>query len=215
MNNYLASPINQPKGGLLVLHAWWGLNDFFKKECNRLADEGYLTLAPDLYDGKIAATVEQAETLRGKTKRAVVETKILAALDFLHARPEMEQKAIGLVGFSLGAWWSLWLNEQRPDQIAATVLFYGTRGMKSAATQSAFLGHFAEHDPYTPASGVKRLEKTLKAAGKVTEFHTYAGTGHWFFEQDRPEYHPEAANLAWARTLEFLRIHFPAAKDHQ
>lgn len=207
MNNYIASPVNTAKGGLLVLHAWWGLNVFQKTICNRLADEGYLTIAPDLYHGEIAATIEQADQLRSKIKRATIATNILATLDFLRARPEMSQKAIGVVGFSMGAWWALWLNEQHPDSVSATVLFYGTRGMKSTATQSAFCGHFAERDLYEPASSARRLEKKLKTAGKDTEFHTYAGTSHWFFEEDRPEYHPEAANLAWARTLGFLHNH--------
>jgi len=213
MNYFLSTPVNPPRGGLLVLHAWWGLNDFIKKVCNQLADRGYLTIAPDLYNGKVAATVEQAEKLRNNTKPAVFKKEILSAFDLLSARPEFTNKSVGVIGLSLGAWWSLWLNEQKPDQIAATILFYGARGMKSTATQSAFLGHFAGQDPYQPGSGVKRLEKTLRNAGKECEFHTYHGTAHWFFEEDRPEYQPQAAKLAWTRTQAFIDLYLQNTKE--
>ncbi len=93
--------------------------------------------------------------------------------------------------------------EERPGDIAATVLFYGTRGGKYEKTRSAFLGHFAENDPFESESGRKKLEKTLSSAGRETTFHVYPETNHWFFEKDRPEYRAEAARLAWKRTLEF------------
>lgn len=171
---------------------------------DRLAGEGFLTLTPDLYKGEVTTTIERAEALRGMRKRAVVSTDILQALDGLQNQPGMEQKPVGVIGFSMGAWWSLWLAEQRPDQIAAVVLFYGARGMRSVAIPPTFLGHFAENDPYESSSSVKRLEKALKSAGKTVDFHTYPGTHHWFFEEDRPEYDPNATKLAWTRTVEFL-----------
>jgi carboxymethylenebutenolidase len=120
---------------------------------------------------------------------------------------EIPGKAAGLIGFSLGAYWALWLVDEKPKAIAATVLFYGTRGGEYAGTKSAFLGHFAETDEYEPESVIKNFEKTLKAAGKETAFFTYPGTRHWFFENDRPEFDPQAAGLAWNRTIEFLNAH--------
>jgi len=99
------------------------------------------------------------------------------------------------------------LNERLPDHIATTILFYGARGMKDTSTRSAFLGHFAETDQYVSDSGRKKLEKTLKAAGRDVSFHVYPSTGHWFFESDRPEYNAPAADLVWSRTIEFLKTH--------
>lgn len=204
MSDYLIKPKSTPRGGILVLHAWWGLNDFFKDFCNRLADEGCLVLAPDLYGGEVAATILEAEALRQKNiKRKTTLKQILAALKQLKA--ETDGAPLGLVGFSLGAWLGLWLLEEKPKEFAATVLFYGVRGGDFAKTKSAFLGHFAETDEYTSESGRKKFEKTLKAAGREAAFHVYPNTRHWFFESDRPEYNPEAANLAWERTIEFLR----------
>ena len=205
MSNYLARPASTPRGGILVLHAWWGLNDFFKGLCDRLAMEGYLILAPDLYDGAIAKTIPEAEKLGTKIKHQAAAAHILKSLKELQA--EIPAKATGLIGFSLGAYWALWLVDEKPKAMAATVIFYGTRGGKYVGAKSAFLGHFAEIDEYESESGMKKLEKTLKAADKETAFFTYPGTRHWFFENDRPEFDTQAAGLAWNRTVEFLNTH--------
>ncbi len=206
MSDYLAKPKSTPRGGILVLHAWWGLNDFFILLCDRLADEGYLVLAPDLYDGEIAVTPADAKRLRQqKIKSNPTHKQIFDALQRL--KTEANSAPIGLIGFSLGAWLGLWLVDEKPKDIAATVLFYGARGGEYAKTKSAFLGHFAETDEFVSDSGRKKLEKTLKAAGHATEFHLYPETRHWFFENDRPEFKREAAELAWGRTIEFLQTH--------
>lgn len=204
MTGYLAQPRGDPAGGVLVLHAWWGLNGFFKSLCNRLAFEGFLAAAPDLYGEAIAATIPEAERLRTKIRRDAIGATILAALADLQADPDLTDKPLGLIGFSMGAHWGLWLLEQRPEAIAAAVLFYGARGGEYAGVLAAFLGHFAEADSYVAASGVKKLEAALKKAGRRVEVFTYPGTRHWFFESDRPEYDPAAADLAWERTTKFL-----------
>jgi carboxymethylenebutenolidase len=202
MSNYLAEPKTTPRGGILLLHAWWGLNDFIKGFCKRLAKEGYLVLAPDLYNSGIARNIPEAEKLRGKMKREPTSRLILEAANLLRKETG---KPVGLMGFSLGAYWALWLVEEKPLDLSATVLFYGTRGGKYEKTKSAFLGHFADKDPFVAASGRKKLEKTLKSEGRETTFHVYPNTTHWFFESDRPEFRAEAAELAWKRTLEFLK----------
>ncbi len=207
MNRYIAYPKSTPKSGILVLHAWWGLNEFIKSLCDRLASEGYIAFAPDLYHGKSADRIEDAEKLRKTLKGDVVKQDILSALEQLRSEPAIQGLKTGLIGFSLGAYWSLWLVEEKPDDLLATVIFYGARGGEYQATSSAFLGHFAENDPYVAKSGRKKLEKMLISSGKDVSFNTYPGTHHWFFESDRPEYDPMAAKLAWQRTLEFFNKH--------
>ena len=203
MSDYLAYPKSTPRGGILVLHAWWGLNDFFKGLCERLADEGYIALAPDLYNGAIAGTIPEAEKLSTKLKQETTSKKILQSLKQLQVETK---QPIGLIGFSLGAYWGLRLLEEKPKAFSATVLFYGTRGGEYAKTKSAFLGHFAENDPYESPESVKQLERDLRAAGRAVTFYTYPGTGHWFFETDQADaYNAGAAQLAWTRTVEFLR----------
>jgi len=203
MSDFLAKPKSDPRGGILVLHAWWGLNDFIKDFCSRLADEGYVVLAPDLYNGAIAKTIPEAEKLRAKLKRDATSKQILQSLKQLQVK--VNKKPLSLIGFSLGAYWGLWLVDENPKTFAATVLFYSTRGMKNTETSSAFLGHFAETDPYVSDSGRKKLEKTLTTAGADVSFHVYPNTSHWFFENDRPEYNAQAADLAWKRTTDFLK----------
>jgi carboxymethylenebutenolidase len=112
-----------------------------------------------------------------------------------------------VVGFSLGGYYALGLACQKPKNLAAVVTFYGTGQGKFSEAQAAFLGHFAEDDEFEPASGVLQLEEHIRQAGKAVAFHIYPGTKHWFFEPDRAEYNPAAAQLAWKRTLTFLVDH--------
>jgi carboxymethylenebutenolidase len=188
---------------VLVLHAWWGFNQFCRTFCDRLAQEGFVALAPDLYHGATAATIEEAKKLRGKLKQETVAAEITRAAEHLRAICGAGQ--IGVVGFSLGGYWALWLADQQASPVAATVVFYASRNGDYIASPSAFQFHLAETDDYVAASGVKKMQKSLQTAGKEAEFYTYAGTTHWFFESDRADaYDAPAAELAWRRTIEFL-----------
>jgi carboxymethylenebutenolidase len=112
---------------------------------------------------------------------------------------------VGVVGFSMGASWSLLLSIARPESVAAVVVYYGSYGMDYSKSRAAYLGHFAETDEWEPAEEVRRTEDELKKAGREVTFHVYPGTGHWFVEGNRPDvYQPQAAELAWERTIEFL-----------
>jgi len=192
--------------GVLALHAWWGLNPFFRRLSDRLAQEGFVALAPDLYHGATAATIEEAKKLKSKLKHDTVSQEIIQAAEQLRTISSAGGQAIVVIGFSLGGYYALWLAEQMLVQIAATVVFYGTRNSDYTGSRSAFQFHFAESDVYVAASGVKKLQKSLQAAGREAEFYTYPGTTHWFFEDDRPDaYQAQAADLVWSRTIEFLK----------
>ncbi len=191
--------------GVLVLHAWWGLNAFFGSLCKRLARQGYVVFAPDLYHGKMAASIEGARRLRSRLKQSLAEAEIHQAARYLQSLKGVQGAGLGVIGFSLGAYFGLGLSIAQPRLVRAVVVFYGTRGGDYAKARAAYLGHFAETDPYASASGVRALERALRKAGRPVTFHTYEGTGHWFFESDRKEAHDAAAaRLAWRRTAEFL-----------
>ncbi len=206
---YFATPSAGSGPGILVLHAWWGLNDFFRGFCDRLAKQGFVVMAPDMFAGKLARTVEEAQQHQSDWDEAqVVPPIILPAIESLRKHPAVTGNRLGVVGFSMGGYWSLWLAQKMPALVGAVTLFYGTNGGGGNfhASQAAYLGHFAERDPYESAGVIRSLEKKLRDAGRPVAFHTYPETGHWFFEQDRPEaYNAQAAQLAWERTLAFLK----------
>jgi carboxymethylenebutenolidase len=189
--------------GVVVLHPWWGLNDDVIAYADRLADAGFAVLAPDMFDGKIATEPAEAEKLAGEGDK-VADTIAFAAVDELANRLGPEAK-LAVLGFSFGAAYALWAPSERP-RLAATVVYYGTYTDDFIKRSTApVLGHFAEDDPYESAEGVAELETALREAGRQVEFHVYPGTGHWFAEPSRDAYRPEAAELAFERTVAFLR----------
>jgi carboxymethylenebutenolidase len=202
---YLAGPAQSNAPGVLVLHAWWGLNPFFKSLCDRLASEGFVAFAPDLNEGKVAQTVDEAKeimsSLDGQRKYDVA----MAAVDFLRARPEVRKEPFSLIGFSMGAAWSLVLASERPEDIQKAVLFYGAGEGDFAKIKAEILGHYSDADEWEDINYVRSMENDLRNAGVKTNFHIYPQLPHWFFEEDRPEFNSQAAELAWTRTLEFLR----------
>ena len=113
---------------------------------------------------------------------------------------------LAVIGFSLGAYYALDLAATDPENIRSVVVFYGTGPVDFSRSKAAFLGHFAEKDEYEPQSNVDNLEAALQKAGRPVTLYQYHGTGHWFFEPDRIQaYNQEAADLAWERTLAFLK----------
>ena len=203
-NAYLASP-EEGGPGILVIHAWWGLKPFFKELCDRLARQGFTTIAPDLRNGQIAKSIDEAKSLMQKSNRQFVGDTVMAAQDFLLTLPSRRGEKIGVIGFSMGAAWSLEVALSNPDKIAATVLFYGTGTVDFKKVKSKILGHYSDSDEWEPMEEVRAMETGMKAAGLDVIFHVYPGVGHWFVEDDRPEYDPAAAKLAWERTLAFYK----------
>jgi carboxymethylenebutenolidase len=202
---YLALPERTEAPGVIVLHAWWGLNPFFRSFCDRLAKEGFVAFAPDLNNGKVAKTIDEAERLLEQGSRERKHAIIATAPDYLRGRPEVRKETLALIGFSMGAAWSLALSSERPTDIRKTVLFYGTNDVNFSKIRADILGHYADTDEYEPLDEIRAMETNMRAAGLKPTFYIYPSTLHWFFENDRPEYDPQAARLAWTRTLEFLR----------
>jgi carboxymethylenebutenolidase len=205
-SGYLAIPESGSGPGVLVLHAWWGLTDVFKQVCDRLAQAGFVALAPDLYQGKTTASVEEAEALVGALNKEGERASgdVAAAVQFLRQHDATNGK-VAIIGFSLGGAYALDASVNLADEIAAVVIFYATyTGIDYGSAKAAYLGHFAENDPFEPAESVTEMEQDLQAAGKPFAFYTYPGTTHWFFEENRPEYDAGAARLAWERTIQFL-----------
>ena len=213
-DGYLATPPASPagtraggqSGGVLVLHAWWGLNDTIKDLCRRLSESGLVAFAPDLYHGKVADDIPGAKALSNALDSDQACAEVAKAAAFLDERAGQPGRGLAVIGLSLGAYMALDLSETHPEHVRSVVVFYGTGPTEFSRSRAAYLGHFAESDEFEPKSSVDELEEALRRAGRPVTFHHYAGTGHWFFEPDRAQvYNPAAANLAWDRTLAFLR----------
>ncbi len=201
VNAYLASPENGGPG-VLLLHAWWGLKPFFKQVCDRLAAQGFTVLAPDLRNGQIATTIDEAKALMEKSDSQFIGDTVMAAKDHLRG---MVKGKVGLVGFSMGAGWALFVASTVPEQVGAMVLFYGNDYAEYGKVTAKVMGHYSDNDEWEPSEYVDNTFAEFKKAGVDATLHIYPGVAHWFVEEDRREYDNASALLAWSRTYEFLR----------
>jgi carboxymethylenebutenolidase len=206
---FITFPRSGTGAGVIVLHSWWGLTDEFKRISKRLSREGFVAFAPDLFHGSTASTIEDAKLLRSSLDRNVAQKVMETATDYLISHSSIVSDQLGIVGFSLGGHLALWLARSKLDNISAVVLFYGTGGGRYNNSRASFMGHYAEEDKWGAGSkSVASLEERLRSAGRNVEFYTYTDTEHWFFEEDVAEaYNAEATQLAWGRTISFLKDH--------
>jgi carboxymethylenebutenolidase len=203
---YTAEEPSPGAAGVVVLHPWWGLNDDVLAYGDRLAASGFAVVAPDMFGGQVATEIADAERLTGAMDDKVGEAITLASVDYLAERLGPDAPLAGL-GFSFGAAWAIWAPTQR-DRLRATVVYYGTWvGSVLAEAKTPVLGHFAEDDPYEDNDTVAAFEQGLREAGRDVAIHRYPGTGHWFAEPSRDAYRPEAAALAFERSVAFLNMH--------
>ena len=203
---FLALPAAGTGSAVLVLHAWWGLNETIRAFCQQLAGAGFVAFAPDLYHGRLTDTIPGAEALSSALDHEQASRDVAAAVTFLGTHPANTGRGLAVVGFSLGAYFALDISAADPEHIRSVVVFYGTGDLDFSTSRAAYLGHFAEEDPFEPQVYVDGMEEAMRAAGRPVTFHRYPGTGHWFFEPDRAQaYNQAAAGLAWERSLAFLR----------
>jgi carboxymethylenebutenolidase len=217
VNGFLALPSGEGKHpAIVVIHEWWGLNDWVKEQAEKLADQGYVALAVDLYRGKVATDPEAAHELyRGLPQdRAVRDLK--AAFDYLAARPDVNPDRIGSVGWCMGGGYSLLLAENEP-KLAACVVNYGAMPTDSVAIQSIhapLLGNFGADDQGIVPSDVRAFEKAMKAAGKDIDVKIYDGAGHGFENpNNKTGFRKDAAENAWERTQTFFAAHLKGSSQ--
>ncbi len=209
VEGFLVRPVDArgPLPGLIVIHEWWGLNDNVRDEAARLAAEGYVVLAVDLYAGRVATQPPEAMKLSQQltANPAPAEENLRAAYAWL----DQVEKAprIGTIGWCLGGRWSLRTALLLPDQVDATVIYYGTvkaDEAELARLQMPILGFFASKDRVVPAPTVTAFEATMKQLGKDVDIHMYEGADHGFANPSGTAYEPRAAEDAWRLTTAFL-----------
>jgi carboxymethylenebutenolidase len=203
-NAYIRIPPDA-KAGVVVLHAWWGLNEDVIAYADRLADAGFAVLAPDMFEGEVTTERDEAERL-ASTGDERADAIAFAAVDALATRLGPDA-SLAVLGFSFGGAYAIWAPSER-DRLRASVVYYGTyTGDFIARATAPLLGHFAADDEFEPEAGVRELEEAFTSAGREVTINIYPGTGHWFAEPSRDAYVPDAAELAFERTIAFLREH--------
>jgi carboxymethylenebutenolidase len=206
-DGFLAKPTTLgTRPAILILHAWWGLNDTIKSMCTTLKDEGYLVFAPDLYHGQVTDTIKGAEALSETLFKNFnhARTDVTNAANFLIQHPGNLHSKVAVIGFSLGAFFALDVSITMPKYIQTVVTFYGTGPADFSTSKAKYACHFAENDEFEPFENVDALHYALHKAKRPMKFYQYLGAEHWFMEPDRPQYDAEAAALAWQRTMDFL-----------
>ncbi len=214
---YFAAPsdVFEPLPAIIVIHEWWGLNDNVRAMADRLAGEGYMVLAVDLYGGKTADSPASARALM----LDVVEDpdpareNIRAAYEFLTVAGAPR---IGSLGWCFGGGWSLNTAQLFPGELDATVIYYGQvtdDEEKLRPISAPILGLFGADDTGIKVESVEAFRASLERLRKDHEVHIYPGVGHAFANPTGTNYNEEAATDAWARTLEFLGRHLMSGEE--
>ena len=211
-HGYLALPESGRGPGVVVIQEWWGLTDHVADVSNRLASQGFVALAPDLYGGTTTHDADEAGRLMAQLPVADAARDLGGAVDFLLGHDAVTSSKVGAVGFCMGGGFVLVLAAQQGEKIGAAVPFYGVLGedYPSFANLSApLLGHFGEHDDMADPEAVRQLaDRIEQESGTRPDFRIYPA-GHAFFNDENHlgTYDPDQASEAWESTLDFLRQH--------
>lgn len=214
LEGFLAEPGGgSAAGGLLVLHEWWGLNHQIELTCERLAAEGFVALAPDLYHGKRPETAQHASSLVVALDKARAMREIGAAAAWLRAHPRGNAR-VGVMGFCLGGAFAFAAARELAGQIVAAVPFYGVpRLAPEQYAQTAAVpiqAHFARHDDWASADAAEQIQRAVRAGGGAMDLFVY-DAGHAFMRTtDKHAYDAAAERLAWDRAVAFLKTHVRA-----
>lgn len=208
---YFAAPsdVVEPLPALIVIHEWWGLNDNIRAMADQLAGEGYMVLAVDLYGGKTAETPGAARELMLKVveEPEMAKANIRAAYEFLEVAGAPR---IGSLGWCFGGGWSLAAAQMLPDDLDASVIYYGQvtgDEEKLRPVNAPILGLFAANDAGIKVESVEAFRNALERLRKEHEIHIYPDVGHAFANPTGNNYNADAATDAWAKTLDFLERH--------
>jgi len=196
-----------PFPAIIVIHEWWGLNDWVKDQASKLADQGYKALAIDLYRGKVATTPDMAHEIMRGVPEDRAKRDLHAAFEFLQSQPNVRKDRIGAIGWCMGGGFSLDVALQEPT-LAADVINYGRLATDPEALKkinAPILGLFGGQDEGIPPADVKKFAETLDKMGKKIDVKIYDDAGHAFENPNsKGGYRPDDAADAWKRTVSFL-----------
>jgi len=208
VNAVLYTPAGKgPFPAIIVIHEWWGLNDWVKDQAAKLAGEGYVALAIDLYRGKVATTPDQAHEIMRGVPEDRAKRDLHAAFAFLQSQANVKKDRIGAIGWCMGGGYSLDVALQEPA-LAADVINYGHLATDPDALKkinAPILGLFGALDQGIPPHDVKKFGETLDGMGKKIEIKIYDDAGHGFENPNNKDgYRAADAADAWKRIVSFL-----------
>ena len=212
-SGYLATPPSGTGPGVLVVQEWWGLDWGIKQMADRLAADGFVALAPDLYHGELAQhdEMDKASHLMQALPADRAGRDMSGAVDYLAGHAAVTSAGIGVVGFCMGGMLSLIIGANRPDKGKAVVPFYGfPQGPAEpdwSRLTASVSGHMAERDSFFPPEAARALEAKLRALGKDVTFTVHPGTGHAFMAPHNAlgTHDPALAEKVWPQAVSFLR----------
>jgi carboxymethylenebutenolidase len=205
-SDYLATPTQGRGAGVLVLHSGRGLTQFVKHFCHRLAREGFVALAPDLFNGQTPETPKSAREIKRGIDSKKITRELEDAVEFLRQHEAVSRNDIGVIGIGYGAEWACKIAPVISEVCSGIVLFYGYEETEWESVNAPVLGHFAQLDHEIPESRVNDLRHRFQDAAVTHDLFVYPNTEPSFLETDTSARHdPDAAKLAWERTREFLR----------
>jgi carboxymethylenebutenolidase len=208
-HGYLAKPGSGSGPGVIVIQEWWGLDDHIADIVDRLAAEGFVALAPDLFGGKVAHDTDEAGKFMEELPAEQAATDLAGAVDYLLADDDVTSSKVGAVGFCMGGGFVLQLAAQQGDKIGAAVAFYGVgQGVPDQyrGITAPVQGHYGENDEFYPVDQARAQEQQIREQSQGDVEFFYYPAGH-AFHNDKDKlgtYHDDAAKQAWGRTLEFL-----------
>ena len=203
VNAALAVPRHAPAPTVLLVHEWWGLNDQIKAVAAELAREGYVALAIDLYEGKVATTPDDAHAYMGGVDPEAAKDTVGSWARWLKESDKGTGK-VATVGWCFGGGWSLMTGIVEP--VDGTIVYYGKVDRSAAMLgrlNGPVLGHFATHDQWINKAMVGKFEAAMKEAGKTYTSHWYDAQ-HAFANPTSSRYDEADAKLSWQRTPDFL-----------
>jgi carboxymethylenebutenolidase len=209
-HGYLAVPGSGSGPGVIVIQEWWGLDDHIAGIADRLAGEGFVALAPDLYGGKVAHDTDEAGKFMSELPVDAAARDLGGAVDFLLNHDDVSSQTVGTIGFCMGGGFVLLLAAQQGEKISAAVPFYGVGPqIPDSFTDIAakIQGHYAEQDAFYPVEEARKQEEQLRRETKADVEFFYYPAGHAFHNDGDAlgTYNEECAKQAWSRAVEFLK----------
>lgn len=193
---------------IIVIHEWWGLNDWVKQRASAYADQGYVTLAIDLYRGQVATTPDEAHQIMRGVPEDRAQRDLLAATAFLRSLNTVNPKHVGAIGWCMGGGYALDLAIADP-RLKVAVINYGhlaTERSNLKKIHATILGIFGGQDKGIPVADIRKFETQLQSLGKKVDIHIYPDAGHAFENPNNQQgFRAEDATDAEKITAEFLK----------